>query len=180
MTLSLRLVDRKLPCLILALALAQGVIAGTDSWETTRSEDAESTASSDRASVSSSDGYRLALFRDAQGTLRGRLQIQRGLDQFSSFGCATLRVDKRAPINLHDSYYHCVSDNDNVEFRLGDIDGNTIASLILTQLINGSRLEVSFTLKGVGYRQTTFTLSGSKQAVAQLLGSGVQVKSADK
>ena len=60
-------------------------------------------------------------------------------------------------------------------FTLGRVEGRELRSVPVMELMNGTRLSFIYRAKQAGYRETEFTLRGSKQALNTALGPGVRV-----
>lgn len=129
------------------------------------------------ALVENAEGYRLEIHKDPEQQVHGTFILRPGFDEFSEHRCPTFKADRRAPVNLAESGKPCKSAGDRAEFNLGRVEDKRIQSPLLVQLMNGSRLELIFPLHNVGYQTTSFPLRGSKQALLEVLGRGVKVRS---
>ncbi len=127
------------------------------------------------AAVENSDGYRLRVFKDQHGTAHGTFTLRPGFDVFAQGGCPTIRIDSQRPLNLSVDGNACEVKGSRADFVLGTISSGEIHSTVLFQLMNGNTMELRFQLKGVGYRETRFSLQHSKQTLAEIIGPDVAV-----
>lgn len=126
------------------------------------------------AEVRNPGGYRLQIQRDADNTVHGYFELGTAFDVFTDDGCPTLSVDGHRPINLFQHARSCTASGNRVAFTLGSIEDQQIESEVLVQLMNGNQLLLRYPLRDVGYRETRFTLSRSKQVLSELLGENVR------
>jgi len=127
------------------------------------------------ALTQTADGHRLEVFRGEQGAVYGDLVLPPGLQRFSETLCPTFQVDKRRPKSLDEDREGCQLDGQRARFPLGTVEEARIVSPILVQLMYGSTVVFRYQLQHVGYAEATFSLQGSRQALAEAIGPEVTV-----
>jgi hypothetical protein len=127
------------------------------------------------ALTESADGHRLEVFLGEQGAVYAYLVLPPGLQRFSEALCPTFQVDKRRSKSLHAYREGCDLDVQRARFPLGTVEEARIASPILAQLMYGDTVVFRYQLQHVGYAEATFSLQGSKQALAEAIGPEVTV-----
>lgn len=120
-------------------------------------------------------GYRLEIYKDPGGVVHGAFRLRQGFEVFAEGGCPTFRVDRSRALNLSEYASPCVPLKGRTEFVLGTVQDSRIKSPILLQLMNGHEMVLRYHLADVGYRETTFELRRSKQALAEAIGADVTV-----
>ncbi len=128
------------------------------------------------AVVENPAGYRLEIYKNDDGVVYGSFTLRTGFDTFAKGSCPTFRVDEGRAINLTRNTDHCKRKGNRTEFVAGIIESDQIKSLVLLQLMNGSRVVFRYQLKNVGYQETGFELQRSKQALAEVIGSNTSVE----
>jgi hypothetical protein len=145
--------------LLSAAALAQ--------WRVTQETPSGSERRIDVALVDNESGHELRLFNDDAQYLHGIFTIRGGFDTIDPRVCPTYRVDEREPKRVTFADARCRIQPKSVEFTLGaagDLDDRE-----LRRLMNGSNLVFRYRLGGGNYRETQFTLRGSKYALTTAL-----------
>ena len=115
------------------------------------------------AIVENDSGHSLRLFNDETQTVRGLLTIRGGFDTVDPGGCPTYRVDERQPRRVTFEEQRCRILPKQVEFTLGKTGFGPNDQL--RRIMNGSKLAFRYRLGNGLYRETVFTLSGSKYAL---------------
>lgn len=69
----------------------------------------------------------------------------------------------------------CISTSQWVEYIIGQEDHNRIASTTLLALKNGNAITFMFMLSNHDYRQTSFSLRGSRRAIMQAFGKNINI-----
>lgn len=117
----------------------------------------------DIAIIENDSGHSLRLFNDDSQNVRGVFTIRDGFDTIDPGVCPTYRVDAREPRRVTFEEDRCRVLLKHAEFtlgRAGDVDSRE-----LRRIMNGSTIVFRYRLSGGNYRETEFTLRGSKYAV---------------
>ena len=120
-------------------------------------------------------GDMLRIHRTAEDMVEAVFELHPGLAKLAS-GCPSYRVDNQKPRALVSNGDMCRAEGRRVSFVLGRVDDESVNSEALLELMNGSRIRFIYHLRGVGYEETGFSLSGSKQAINDVLGGNVTVR----
>ncbi|MFL2555236.1 MAG: hypothetical protein ACJ0Q4_00005, partial [Gammaproteobacteria bacterium] len=67
----------------------------------------------------------------------------------------------------------CISNLNWSEFILGYITNNNITSLSLDALLNGNKVVFRYVLDNGSYKETSFSLTGSKRSVLNVIGKNI-------
>jgi hypothetical protein len=117
----------------------------------------------DVAIVENDSGHSLRLFGDDTQNVRATFTIRGGFDTMDPGVCPTYRVDQRAPVRVTFEEERCRILPKQAEFTLGKTgQGNNRK---LHRIMNGDSIVFRYRLGGGNYRETTFTLRGSKYAL---------------
>ena len=65
--------------------------------------------------------------------------------------------------------------NWHADFVIAEIDGNRVPSAQLDRVMRGRRLVFRYRIEGAGYRETSFSLRGSRRRVQAILGERLRV-----
>ena len=122
-----------------------------------------------------SDGYSMEIYIDTVNAVRGRFSLPDGLLAFPEKFCPSYQIDRGTPINRSINDAPCISSSQWVEYIIGHADGNKVTSTSLLALMNGISITFRFKLSNNDYRQTIFSLQGSKRAVTSAFGENVTV-----
>jgi len=115
------------------------------------------------AIVENDSGHSLRLFNDETQSVRAIFTIRGGFDTMDPGVCPTYRVDKREPKHVSFEEERCRILPKQAEFTLGKTGRGRNRQL--HQIKNGRNIVFRYRL-GVGhYRETRFTLRGSKYAL---------------
>lgn len=115
------------------------------------------------AVIDNDSGHQLRLFNDDAQNLHGIFTIRGGFDTIDPGVCPTYRVDEREQKRVTFAEGRCQIQPKSVEFTLGpagDLDNRE-----LRRIMNGSSIVFRYRLSGGNYRETQFTLRGSKYAL---------------
>jgi hypothetical protein len=123
------------------------------------------------------DGYTLEIYRDAADTVRSRFIVKEGLLKLEEKSCPTYQIDNGMPNNGSIDGAPCLSNDKWAEYIFGRIQDESINSSVLMALMDGITLTFRFRLENGDYRETRFSLSGSKRSMASVIGEQVIVKS---
>lgn len=127
------------------------------------------------ARIRNDAGYTLGLYRDGGGAIRARFTLPDGLTQFEEGHCPTLQVDRWAPDNRSVNDAACVAGGQWAEYIVGFVRNGAVQSARLLQIMNGNAATLRFRLAGGDYRETAFSLSGSKRSLSTAIGADVVV-----
>lgn len=127
------------------------------------------------ARIRNDAGYTLALYRDGGGAIRARFTLPEGLIRFEDGHCPTLQVDRWAPGNRSVNDAACLASGRWAEFIVGYIRDGAVQSARLLQIMNGNEAVLRFRLAGGDYRETSFSLAGSKRSLSAAIGADVVV-----
>jgi hypothetical protein len=168
--------------ILLALAGAwllawTAALAQTDAehWNTVVDSPESMDLTVDIATVFNQRGHSLQIFRDRNDIVRGVFALKQSFDRFDEASCPTIRIDSRRPQALVNLDGPCKLEGNKAHFTLGVIDEGRMESRLIFQLMNGGIIRFWYHLKNAGYRETTFTLRNSLQALIVTLGTEVQV-----
>lgn len=117
----------------------------------------------DIAIVENDSGHSLRLYSDADQNVRGIFTIRGGFDTIDPKGCPTYRVDEREPQHVAFDQDRCRVLPKQAEFSLGRTGFGR--NWQLHRIMNGDNIVFRYRLGGGNYRETVFTLRGSKYAL---------------
>jgi hypothetical protein len=117
----------------------------------------------DVAIIDNDSGHSLRFFNDETQNLRGIFTIREGFDTIDPDVCPTYRVDEREPRRVTFETDRCRILSKQSEFTLGKTGLGD--NLELRRIMNGSNIIFRYRLSGGNYRETKFTLRGSKYAL---------------
>jgi len=160
---------------ILVIVLAVPWATALADWRLAREQVSPDESSFRVALVENDSGHSLRIYQDANGTVRGIFTIRDGFDTLAENNCPTYRIDEHTPASLAAQGQTCQSDPKRSFFPLGALEDDQIRSNALLQLMNGTYVLFRYHLRGVGYRETRFTLEHSKQILMEILGENVAV-----
>jgi hypothetical protein len=127
------------------------------------------------AYTKNSDGYSLEIYKDNVGAIRSRFSLNAELDMLAKRSCPTYQIDSRLIDNRSINDAPCLTDLSWSEFILGYIADNNTASSRLNALMNGGTITFRFMLENGSYKETKFSLSGSKKATLSALGTNLTI-----
>jgi hypothetical protein len=117
----------------------------------------------DVAIVENDSGHSLRLYNDEAQNVRGLFTIRGGFDIMDPGGCPTYRVDKREPKRVTFEAARCRIVLKQAEFTLGKSGFGSNRQL--RRIMNGNTIVFRYRLGSGNYRETAFTLTGSKYAL---------------
>ena len=159
-------------CLAGMLSLPCSVLA---EWTVeTHSSDENTGITVPVAYTKNQDGYSLEIYQDSVNAVRGRFTLP-GLLRFMDKSCPTYQIDRNVPVNRSINEALCLSGGNWAEFILGYNTNQHITSPSLLSIMNGITITVRFKLENGDYRDTTFSLDGSKRAMITIFGGDVTV-----
>ncbi len=159
-------------CLCAQILLPQVVLA---QWQISNETDNISGAQTAVAEISNDDGYLLAIYRDAQGTVHARFSLNDQLIHLHDSMCPTFQVDDREMHNNSLNGPACQLDPRLSEHDLGAIEDNQLVSKPIYEMMNGTTIHYRFRLQSGSYDKTSFSLAGSKSALKRILGTELEV-----
>ncbi len=115
------------------------------------------------AIVENDSGHSLRLFNDEARNVRATFTIRGGFDTIDPGVCPTYRVDKRKPERVTFEEGRCRVLPKQAEFTLGKTGQGRNRKL--QRIMNGGSIIFRYRLGGGNYRETRFTLRGSKYAL---------------
>ena len=121
------------------------------------------------------NGYSLEIYKDSVGAIRVRFTLNSELNLFSDNICPTYQVDLTLIKNTSFNDAPCVSKKNWSEFILGYVTNKNITSLSLDALLNGNVVTFRFILDNGSYKETSFSLKGSKRASLKVIGKDINI-----
>ncbi len=140
-------------------------------WKVITHTDTNSQTETQVAYTKNDEGYSLEIYKDSVGAVRSRFSLNAALDMFAKRSCPTYQVDTRLLDNRSINDAPCLTDFTWSEFVLGYIVDNQVTSGRLNALMNGSNITFRFMLENGEYRETSFSLAGSKRATLNVIGN---------
>ena len=156
----------------IALALAAAVLVAQPAlaqWRVGQDTPEGSSTRIDVAVVENDSGHVLELYRDDRYTVRGAFVIRGGFDTMDPDSCPTYRVDERTPHRVTFDGGRCQILPKEARFTLGP--AGEARNRELRRIMNGSQLVFRYRLGNGTYRETAFTLRGSKYALTTAIPS---------
>lgn len=140
-------------------------------WNIITHSDMDSNVTTSVAVVKNEQGYALEIYKDSVDAVRARFTLAQGLLRFPENFCPTFQIDKGPARNRSVNDAPCLSANNWSEFILGYVVEGSIESKTISGLMNGVGLRFRFMLENGDYRETLFSLIGSKRAMSTALGA---------
>ena len=128
------------------------------------------------AQVRNDDGHHLRVYLAADGQLMGQFRLRPGLQSLDPDACPTLAIDQREPLSTAQNDDPCQAQAGQVDFALAEVRGEVVRSPVLHGLMSGRRIRFIYKLKGLGYRETGFSLRQSRRSILQAIGKPVTVR----
>ena len=135
----------------------------TAQWRVAQEIPAGSNFRIDVAIIENDSGHMLRLFNDESQNVRAIFTIRDGFDTIDPGVCPTYRVDQREPKRVTFEANGCRILPKQAEFTLGKVGQGRDRDL--HRIMNGSDITFRYRLGGGNYRETSFTLRGSKYAL---------------
>ncbi len=151
-------------------------IAGFAQWAISKDTQMPSEKSTQIAYTTNPDGYKLEIFMDKEQMIHSRFIIKTGMLKLSSETCPTYQIDNGMAINNSINGNSCISNSQWVDYIIGNLQNRTVNSSIPSSLMDGNTLSFRFRLESGDYRETKFSLSGSKRSIVSVIGEQVLVK----
>ncbi len=159
-------------CLYCLILLPFATVA---EWNVSTHEDEKVEKVTNVAYTVNKSGYTLEIYRDSVNAIRSRFTMTKGLLRLSDKTCPTYQIDKGPPKNRSINDATCISSNQWVEYILGYVINDEIASSLLLALMDGVTITYRFHLASGDYREAKFSLIGSKRAMTIALGDNITV-----
>jgi hypothetical protein len=144
-------------------------------WNVITHTDTNSDNKTQVAFTENTEGYSLEIYRDSVGAVRSRFSLNTELDMIANRSCPTYQIDSRLLDNRSINDAPCLTGLSWSEFILGYVADDQVISEKLNALMNGSTITFRFMLENGSYKETEFSLSGSKRATLSALGSGISI-----
>jgi len=120
-------------------------------------------------------GYTLEIYKDSVGAVRARFTLNSKLNLFPANICPTYQVDLTLVKNTSFNDAPCISKFNWSEFILGYLTNKSITSLSLDALLNGNTVTFRFSFDNGNYKETSFSLTGSKRATLNVIGKDITI-----
>jgi hypothetical protein len=161
-------------CLLALLILPVARNAPAE-WRVVEHREAGTGAETTIAATTNPDGYTLEMYRDAGGAIRGRFTLYPGLTRLYKGSCPTFQIDRGPAVNRSVNNAPCLGAEQWAEFVLGYVADKQIVSPRLLSFLNGNSITFRFRLASGNYRDTQFSLLGSKRSMTAAIGSDITV-----
>ena len=160
---------------LLALVLLLAPFQVSAEWKIITHTDTNNDSQTQVAYSQNEDGYSLEIYKDSVGAIRSRFSLNTALDMFAKRSCPTYQIDTRLLDNRSINDAPCLTDLAWSEFVLGYISNFNVTSEKLNALMNGSTVTFRFMLENGSYKETQFSLAGSKRATLSVLGENITI-----
>ena len=144
-------------------------------WDVITHTDTSNNTQTQVAYTENKEGYSLEIYRDSVGAIRSRFSLNSALDIFVKHSCPTYQIDTRLLDNRSINDAPCITDLAWSEFILGYINNKNVTSGRLNALMNGITITFRFMLDNGSYKETQFSLSGSKRATLAVIGNDITI-----
>lgn len=144
-------------------------------WTVVMTRPEGATADTTIAHSQNTDGYVLEIYRDSGGAIRSRFTLDAGLTSLPERSCPTFQIDRWPSINQSLNGAKCLSTDRWAEFILGYVADKKVISPRLLTFLNGINITFRFRLAAGDYRETQFSLLGSKRSMTEAIGTDVVV-----
>lgn len=144
-------------------------------WTVITHTDTNSNTETQVAYTKNDEGYSLEIYMDSVGAIRSRFSLSSELDMMAKRTCPTYQIDSSLIGNHSVNDAPCLTDLVWSEFIFGYTENKQIVSKKLNALMNGSTIIFRFMLENGSYKETIFSLNGSKKATLTALGSGITI-----
>ena len=159
----------------LVLILLLFPTAAMAEWKVVTHTDTNSQTNTQVAYTQNKEGYSLEIYKDSVGAIRSRFSLSTALDKFAKRSCPTYEIDTRLLDNRSINDAPCLTELSWSEYILGYITDNNITSGRLNALMNGEIVTFRFMLENGSYKETQFSLAGSKRATLGVLGNNITI-----
>ena len=159
--------------ILLVLLFSPSISMGQ--WHIISHENLGSEEKTNVAYTENKNGYSLEIYKDSVGSVRVRFTLNSKLNLFSENICPTYQVDLTLIKNTSFNDAPCISKSNWSEFILGYITNKNITSLSLDALLNGNVVIFRYVLDNGNYKETSFSLTGSKRAALNVIGKDIKI-----
>lgn len=159
----------------LALILLLCPILVHAEWGVMTLTDSNNNTQTQVAYTRNDEGYTLEIYKDNVGAIRSRFSLSAALDILAKRSCPTYQIDSSVLDNRSVNDAPCLTDLAWSEFILGYTENDVVTSDKLNALMNGSTVTYRFMLDNGSYKETYFSLSGSKRATLSALGPDISI-----
>lgn len=159
----------------ISLALILCPVLAQAEWNVITHTDTNSDIVTPVAFTENSDGYSLEIYKDGVGAVRSRFSLNTALDMLAKRTCPTYQIDLKLLDNRSINDAPCLTGLTWSEFILGYVADKKVTSEKLNALMNGGTITFRFMLENGSYKETKFSLDGSKRATLSALGSGISI-----
>ena len=138
---------------------------------------AESTANTDfvHAVQVNEAGGEIKVFRDARSQVFLEFKITPGFSGLSRSSCPTFQIDRLIPMHYFNVDRSCQVEAHRAVYDLGQIEDNTLTSLVVHRLMNGGKVAFRYLTQDGTYHELSFALSQSKEALTSALGIDTRI-----
>ncbi len=144
-------------------------------WTVIQQETPDTGSGTTIAYTKNDSGYTLEIYRDSVDAIRSRFTLINGLTKLADRSCPTYQIDKGMSINRSLNDAPCITNAQWAEFILGHVNNGQVSSSTLLALMDGISIRFRFILANGDYRETNFSLQGSKRAMTIAFGQNIVV-----
>jgi hypothetical protein len=144
-------------------------------WSIITHTDTNNNTETQVAYTQNEEGYSLEIYKDNVGAIRSRFSLSTALDMLAKRSCPTYQIDSSLIDNRSINDAPCLTDLAWSEFIMGYTENQVVTSRKLNALMNGGTITFRFELENGSYKETQFSLSGSKRATLSALGPGISI-----
>ena len=159
----------------IGLTLMLSPVIAQAEWSVITHTDTNNNTKTQVAYTQNDEGYSLEIYKDNVGAIRSRFSLNIALDMLAKRSCPTYQIDSTLLDNRSINDAPCLTDLAWSEFILGYTENNSVTSDKLNALMNGGTITFRFILDNGSYKETNFSLSGSKRATLSALGPDVSI-----
>jgi len=144
-------------------------------WTVITHTDTNNNSETQVAYTQNEEGFSLEIYKDNVGAIRSRFSLNDALDMLAKRTCPTYQIDSTLIDNRSINDAPCLTELVWSEFILGYTENKTVTSDKLNALMNGGTITFRFMLENGSYKETNFSLIGSKRATLSALGPDVSI-----
>lgn len=144
-------------------------------WQVVTHTDTDNNISTEVAYSVNDDGYSTEIYKDSKGVVRLRFSMNKNHHRLDAGNCPTYQVDRLEPRNRSINDAACIGHKKWAEYILGYVIDNEINSDLLRNIMRGNNIQYRFRLQNAGYAETTFSLTGSSNALTRALGEHLKI-----
>ncbi len=159
--------------IIILFLLVYTPVSTTAEWHIISHANLNNNENTEVAYTENKGGYSLEIYRDSVGAVRARFTLNSKLNLLSKEICPTYQVDLTLVKNTSFNEAPCITSYNWSEYILGYINNENITSLSLDALLNGNLVIFRYVLDNGNYKETSFSLAGSKRAALNVIGKNI-------